>query len=236
MVIVAGGLNTRAEALDPLIHFLNDAGLECARVSFTFGHSFDPDEIAAVWIAQIADAYYGLRSRETSPHLFTLGYSLGGIVSLAFLQQNPEGSFDRMFLVAPPLGIRPSARLIRALTPLHKLRISLPSLQPAKTRERRFTTLADYAAMMNLLDGLDRTPPRENMRGTPTHVFLSARDEMVDPGGVERWIRRHRLPWQTRIVQNVAPSNMPHHLLLSEETMGNEAWGWLTDDVLRTFT
>jgi hypothetical protein len=232
MVLVTPGLNNRPEAMDPLAHTLRESGLDSLTVALRFGQEFEPDAIAADWVSSVACGYDQCRQRDPRAPLFSLAYSLGAVVTLAFLRRTPSATLDRLLLIAPPLALTGTAELVRLLTPLRRLGMALPSLAPEEVRARSSTTLADYHAMLLLIKELNEAPLSPNIAGAQTSVVLGTDDELVDEKGVRRWIDQRKLPWRTRTVSR-GPT--PHHLLLSEPRSGAAAWKELTSEMLGHF-
>ena len=232
MVLVTPGLNNRPEAMDPLVNTLRDSGVNCLTVALRFGQDAEPAEIAADWVSSVARGYDQCRQLGPLAPLHSLAYSLGAVVTLAFLRRTPSAVLDRLVLIAPPLALTGSAGLVRLLTPLRRLGIALPSLAPEEVRARSSTTLADYQAMLLLIKELNETPLSPNIAAAQTSVVLGTDDELVDGNGVRRWIEQRQLPWRTRTVSR-GPA--PHHLLLSELRSGTAAWKELTSEMLGHF-
>jgi esterase/lipase len=231
-VIVAAGLNNRPEALHPLIETLNRCGYDCVRVAFRFGQHRTSDAIAHDWVSALSEAYARSRRQYASEHIHAAVYSLGALVTLTFLQRHEAAHLNRLFLIAPPLALTRPARLLRYVTPLRAIGAALPSLAPRDVRARSVTSLADYHAMLTLIDGLDRGPLPPNIRRAPTLVVMGANDEFVDTRGVREWIRRHELPWATRVIDKDPAGTAPRHLLLSELAVGPAGWGVLTGELI----
>lgn len=232
VVLVAPGLNNQPVALQPLIEALNAHGYDCVSVRLLFGRRLSSDEIAREWVSAIADAYAAARARYPDGSIHSVAYSLGALTTLMFLQETPAASLERLFLIAPPLALRRSARLVRYLTPLRGLGLALPSLAPRSIRERAFTTLADYHAMLTLARKLNEVSLADNVRRARVGCIVGLKDEFVDAAGVGEWIQRHDLDWTLRILDKKLTGSGPRHLLLSERSMGREGWQILTGEMI----
>ena len=218
--------------MKPTIDALNASGFDCVAVHLRFGQQLSSDRIASDWVSAMADAYAICRARYDEGRIHSVAFSLGGLINLAFLQRTPAASVDGLFLIAPPLALRPSAALIRYLTPLRRAGLTLPSLAPRRIRARSFTTLADYHAMLMLIDELDRGRLADNIRRTRVRVVVSVKDELVDANGVSEWIRRRRVDWNVVILNKEGGGWGRRHLLLSEWSLGREAWQVLTSEMV----
>lgn len=231
MVLVTPGLNNRPQAMAPLAHTLRESGLDTLTVALRFGQDLAPHAIATDWVSTVARGYDECLHRASQTAPYSLAYSLGAIVTLAFLRRTPS-TIDRLLLIAPPLALTRTAALVRLLTPLRRLGLALPSLAPKDIRARSSTTLADYHAMLLLVAELNDAPLSPHIAATHTSVVLAADDELVDEQGVRRWIHQRQLQWPTRTVSG-GPT--PHHLLLSESRSGALAWKELTSEMRRHF-
>lgn len=232
MVLITPGLNNRPQAMDPLAHTLRECGLDSLTVALRFGQDFESDAIATDWVSSVNRGYHECRQRDPGAPLYSLAYSLGAVVMLAFLRRIPSAIVDRLLLIAPPLALTGTATLVRLLTPLRRFGMALPSLAPEEVRARSSTTLADYHAMLLLIRELNEAPLSPNIDGAHTSVVLGTDDELVDEKGVRRWIDQRQLQWRTRTVSR-GPA--PHHLLLSEPRSGAAAWKELTSEMLGHF-
>ena len=131
MVLVTPGLNNRQEAMDPLVHTLRESGLDTLTAALRFGQDLEPDAIASDWVSSVARGYDQCRQRD-SRELYSLAYSLGAVVTLAFLRRTPSATFDRLLLIAPPLALTGTAELVRLLTPLRRLGMAFPASRPKR--------------------------------------------------------------------------------------------------------
>jgi pimeloyl-ACP methyl ester carboxylesterase len=232
MVLVMPGLNNRPEAMRPIVETLNDNGYRSRIIPLRFGQTLGPAAIAEDWVSSLAAAYNEARARADEP-LHCVAYSLGAIVTLMFLQHTPNAFFERLFLIAPPLALTRSAGLVRLLTPFYRLGWSLPSLAPKEIRVRSTTTMADYQAMLTLIDHLNAASLSDNIRRIDAKLVLIAHDELVAAKGVEDWIKKRGLQWQLLRLQS---GPQPRHLLLSELRTGSAAWRSLTHEMIGHFT
>jgi pimeloyl-ACP methyl ester carboxylesterase len=233
VAMIAPGLNNRPEAMEPLIEVLTANGYGCVRTTFEFGERLEPDAVAQKWIAGVAEAHALAEQRCGKGRACAVAYSLGAAVTLAFLRRMPAAFVARMFLVAPPLALTKPAALIRALMPLRRFGMALPSLAPTAIRARSSTTLTDYHALLSLIDEVSQPEIAANVRAASTKILVSDRDELVDCAGVREWVASRRLDWPVQVIHTAPPRSMRHHLLLSESTMGPDAWQLLTTELLR---
>ena len=233
VVVVVHGLNNKPEIMDPLIEALNTRGLHARRVALAGhgsamgNHSGNLDQL---WLQDISSAYHECAERYPDLPVFLLGYSLGALTAVRFLDENP-GAFERMVLYAPAIRLRWRTRLLRPLRPLARFRLSLPSLAPKEQRVRDWTPLAAYAAMFRLSDAVQKIDHRARIGATPTRVLLSRRDELVSYRGLERWIEENELHRWQLFAADVPTQAKNKHLLVVPSAVGTDAWKQVTDQL-----
>jgi hypothetical protein len=241
VVLVVHGLNNKPEVMDSLISVLVDNGFHCLRVSLyqdaPDGRS-DPSDIAAGWRAILADAYAEAQHRFPDLPRFAMSYSLGALTTVSFLDTEAVPTFERMVLLAPPVALTRSASLVRALTPLGRFNIALPSAAPKAIRARRGTPLSEYAAMLELVGEVDTLGHAGKLGQIPTAVYLDPDDELVGYGGVLDWINRNGLEmWSPRGFKDRDPEGRTYsHLMVLEKSLGPLAWTELTEYIVAHFT
>jgi len=240
VVLVVHGLNNKPEVMDSLISVLVDNGFHCLRVSLYWdapdGRS-DPSVIARGWRAILADAYTGAQDRFPDLPRFALSYSLGALTTVSFLDRETTPTFDRMVLLAPPVSLTRSASLVRALTPLGRFSIALPSAAPKEIRARRGTPLSEYAAMLEMVGEVDALTLPDKLGRIPTVVYLDPDDELVGYAGVLDWIHRNGLEmWSPRGFKDRDPEGRTYsHLMVLEPSLGPLAWTELTEYIVAHF-
>jgi hypothetical protein len=240
VVLVVHGLNNKPEVMDSLISVLVDNGFHSLRVSLyqdaSDGRS-DPSEIAGSWRAILSDAYTTAQDRYPDLPKFALSYSLGALTTVSFLDGETAPTFDRMVLLAPPVSLTRSASLVRALTPLGRFNLALPSAAPKEIRARRGTPLSEYAAMLELGGEVDTLRHPEKLGQIPTVVYLDPDDELVGYAGVLDWIHRNGLGmWSTKGFKDRDPEGRTYsHLMVLEKSLGLVAWTELTQSIVAHF-
>ncbi|MCL1587396.1 MAG: lysophospholipase [Actinomycetia bacterium] len=240
LVLVVHGLNNKPEVMDSLIGVLVDSGFHCMRVSLyedaPDGRA-DPSEITRAWRAILANAYATAQDRYPDLPRFALSYSLGALTTISFLDTETAPTFDRMVLLAPPVALTRSASLVRALTPLGRFNIALPSAAPKAIRARRGTPLSEYAAMLELVDKVDTLRHPEKLGQIPTAIYLDPDDELVGYAGVLDWIHRNGLEkWSPRGFKGRDPEGRTYsHLMVLEKSLGSVAWTELTQYIVAHF-
>lgn len=240
VVLVTHGLNNKPDVMNPLIKVLTAANFHCLRVSLhreTDTEVRSSTAVAQDWAARIADAYADLSVRYRDRPIHCLAYSLGALVTMRFLQEDHTACFSRMVLLAPSLALRKGAALVRYLAPLSGLGLALPSLAPEETRARSATPLAEYEAMLKMLDAVQRLESAENLRRIPTKIFLSPQDELVSYDGVASWVETNGLRTWSLEALDVQPLHHRayKHLVVSRQSLGNASWRGLAKAIVRHF-
>lgn len=239
-VLVVHGLNTKPDVMDGFVQVMVASGYHCQRVSL-YGEvptrRARSDAILAGWTQALSSAYDGVRIRWPGAPVHALSYSIGALLTLHLLNVSPYVTFQSMFLLAPPVALTRTANLVRSLTPLARLGAVLPSAAPRHVRARWGTPIAEYAAMLSLVERLHTIEERQKLSQIATSVVLDRRDELVSCAGVRAWIRRNGLhAWRLRELRDRdSRRHIPKHLIVTRSAIGPRAWDHLTDDVVRHF-
>lgn len=239
-VLVVHGLNTKPDVMDELVQVMLASGYHCQRVSLYEDlptRRARRDAVVTGWTRALSRAYEGAQIRWPGVPVHALSYSIGALLTLHLLDVDPDVTFERMLLLAPPVALTRTANLVRLLTPLAPLGGVLPSAAPRQVRARWGTPLAEYAAMLSLVQRLHTVEERQKLSRIPTSVVLDRRDELVSRDGLSAWIRRNGLhAWQVHeLGQRDAPRRLPRHLIVSRGALGPRAWDELTGEVVRHF-
>ena len=227
--------------MDPLIHALVPRGFHCIRVELfqpASDDSMTPTAITQRWLRDLTEGYRELAARYQGCRTYGLGYSLGALATIRFLQMTTSATFDGMVLLAPPVSLTARAAFVRYLAPLAKVGIALPSLAPSAVRARPGTPLVEYSGMLHLINAVALVGGTDNLRGIDTRVFLDRRDELVSCAGVTAWIEEHHLTsWATELIQARSGAIAGYkHLMISEQSLGQEAWLTLTERIIEHFS
>jgi hypothetical protein len=123
------------------------------------------------------------------------------------------------------------------LTPLARFGFAIPSAAPAKIRARRGTPLAEYSALLTLVDEIATLRSPEKLGRIPTAVYLDPDDELVSDGGVLDWMKRNGLKlWVPMEFKDRAAEGRTYsHLMVLEESLGSVAWTQLTHEIVAHF-
>lgn len=226
-VVLAHGLNTTPEVMSGLAAVLRRDGYACDDVTLHPGDvgRQHPDDVAAGWCRAFDEVHDHLAAHHPGVPVSAVGFSLGGLLALlrASRQDSP---LDRLVLWAPPLALTRRADAVRLLTPAHRAGLGLLSAAPSESRARRATPLAEYAALLRLVEDAAMLP-RSRLTGTSALVLLGSRDPLVSLSGVTRWVTGRRLAgWRVeRLHVDAAPTPGHRHLVVSEAVLGAQEWG-----------
>lgn len=241
VVLVVHGLNTKPEVMNSLIEVLRSKGYHCYRISLYAEGSTrrtHKDVIIKGWLDAVAQAYDDARSDYSDQHLFALSFSIGALITVRFLDATPQANLDGLFLLAPPVALTRTARLVQVLTPLRRLGAVLPSVAPAAVRARRGTPLSEYAAMLEINDAVQALGNSKKLDGIQAKIVLDRRDELVSFEGVSKWLDNNELnSWSLEeMVDRASVGHTYRHLIVREEAVGHLAWARLTQSILAQFS
>lgn len=231
VAVLVHGLNLKPERMTEIGTLLSRNGIESLRVSLS-GHRGDSAEFARVsrdtWLEDVRSAYREARkeSDQRKLPLYFVGYSLGALLHLDLLNNDSgaEYRYDRMVLLAPAVSLRATSHLVKLLGFLGP-EFVVPSFGPGDYRANSGTPMAAYSALFESLERLEKSGIRQG--NTPTLIMIDPDDELVSRDGIAALIQRHSLSaWQLKHVEKRSPTRerSHHHLIVTEETMGKDAW------------
>ncbi len=233
IVLVAHGLNTKPSVMNEIIDLLSMNGYHCARISLyspDIDNHSTPERIAEAWESSYKEAFD--RSKELWPNLstFAVGYSLGALVTLRVLSQTGSTPIEKMVLIAPPVRLTRIARLVRYFLPLGRFGLILPSAAPRSVRARWGTPVAEFGALLKLIDGVQDLTANLAFNDLPTLVLTSKKDELVSNPGLRSWIKDNELDkWSMVQIKKDPPSRRSYaHLMVTQNSLGPKNWSTLT--------
>jgi alpha-beta hydrolase superfamily lysophospholipase len=251
VALVIHGLNLKPERMEPIIRQLNRAGIEVLNVSL-HGHGDNYvrhgrgrgnqkearlDSFRTVtyslWASEVRRAYLKVldRGRQKNVPIFLVAYSLGGLLGCDLLVSDARVHFDRMALFAPALNAVIEHYLLKALRPFPNLVID--SLSPESYRSNDGTPMAGYKALFEALGHFQERITA--ILNVPTIVFMDREDEFISYDKLQEMVSRAKLDrWKMMTIRKVQPELVPsaHHLLIDEESVGKDTWGWMRKRIL----
>lgn len=240
VVVVTHGLNTKPDIMDELGGELVRDGLAWVRVSLYFDglrSRMPPHEVAEGWTAQVREGLLLAAREHPGVPIYALGFSTGAMATLT-VDAETLSRVERMVLLAPPIALKPLARLVRPLTPLWRIGLGLPSAAPRAVRERWWTPFSEYGALLGMHDRIRAIATDSPVRSIPTHVLVDARDELVSLEGVGSWVTEAGLErWRVGpIVDRNPRGRVYRHLVVTSDALGDAGWRSLTGTVRRSFS
>lgn len=237
--ILVHGLNLLPQKMDSVGEILQHGGCEVYRLALT-GHRGDFEKYKNVtreqWLADLALAIHlaEQRARDLNVPVVFVGYSLGGLLGVDVLGQDPLVHFDRMILLSPALATQFPRWLIRPMLALFK-NFSFKSAVPDGYRANDLSAVATYLALSESLEALQNIPTAKI--DIPTLIIMDTRDELVSQEQIHKWILQRNLSkWQEREIhiEPDPPREEIHHLIIDEASVGTKTWNEITQ-VIQTF-
>ncbi len=238
-VLVSHGLNNRPEIMTFLIDELTADGLDVLRLSMPpecADRSRPAASIERSWLEAVGSGFEKLSARPAGAR-FAVGYSLGAVATLAWLDRCSSCDVGAMALIAPPVDLRWSAKTVGLLTPFRHLGLYLPSIAPKRYRQRSRVSLASYRALLDLIAATRSLARRDDLAEVPTAVFVSKKDEFVSYRGVGDWVRANRLDGWAVVPVEPSPGRdrFRHHLLVLPDHVGEEPWRAMMERIRSLF-
>lgn len=242
VVVVTHGFNIDPEAMTEIEEALRSAGMDVLSLDLS-GHESQLDEDGRlvqfreanfpIWREDIDQAVYmaGQRAGELDVPLYLVGFSLGGLLSVDYLNRHPDAAVERMVLLAPALALRWTSYLLMPLTALPNF--FLPSVAPVDYRANNYAPVSAYESLYEGLRGfLDEVEPAHINR--PAQVWLTDSDELVSPDGVRDFINEHGLnQWSVRgISKSSGAAMILNHLIIDANALGEESWEFMRQELL----
>lgn len=230
--VVLPGLNLQPQRLDPLADVLHAVGA-AAVVPHLTGFADSGDRAlgrvrASQWVADVDAAWHQAQAQLPQARPSLLGYSLGGLLGLAWSLEAPA-PLCRAVLLAPALRLKVQhRRLIAVLGRLLPGWLWLPSRSPAAYRLHRATPVAAYRALATLEQRLEPHLAAwlrgEGSGPPPLLIAVSPRDELIDTDVLAALAKA----WPERVtlmpLSHTPRRGFPAHLGLDATTLGESEW------------
>ena len=239
-VIVVHGLNINPDAMNAWIDKLNSAGLHALRVTLA-GHEQDPalkhSGSAKAWLEDFGRAYASAKSKYPELPLYCLGFSLGGLLSVAYLDLHPETEFKGIALLAPALEPTRKVFFLRLISWLRFFKLSLPGIGLRKYIRHDSASFSAYHGLIELSDRAQELEHGAALNRMPILVALSLKDELVSSPRTKGWMRRNHISDWRMIEISPEPrvKKTFYHMLLDRDGLGLKEWERLSAAVLEFF-
>lgn len=240
VALVAHGLNLKPSKMNSLSELLNKNGVDVLRVSLA-GHRGSKREGLFTthrgWRNEF-QAHYCLaekRAKELNVPLHFLGFSLGALIGVDFLNTQNNHMVSKMALISPATDVHWYSKIPGKLGWLGG-KISLPSKNLKEYRSQPSTSLASYRSMKKSQNSLEEINlPSLNI---PTLVFVDPDDELVSLKNLKKRIKKNSLDnWKTKPISNKGSTlkKTYHHLVVDKQSMGPHQWEIVKKDITDHF-
>ncbi|MBP9680681.1 MAG: alpha/beta hydrolase [Bacteriovorax sp.] len=226
VVLLAHGLNLKASKMDELALFFNAKKCDVLRISLgvkpkRWEELFEKDYEKALEHARILER-----------PLYFVGYSLGALLGLSFIDQHPNHEIKSQALFAPPLFTRKLSSIPILLSFIFTGKSKIPSLNLPTYRYRSFTTLEEYKIFYFLQKKI-----RCSACALSTQIILDPKDELIDGKRLIKFAELNPL-WKTLCISkhnNQLPIKY-HHLIIDRESTGALNWEKILQNLSEHFS
>lgn len=243
VVVLVHGFNLNPRVMNEMAAVLLANNMDVLQVSLT-GHrmSLPPedrrDEFGAMRGFQVWQSNMDLAMSEAADRaaslalpLHLVGFSMGGLLSVDYINRHDAAAVNRAVLLAPALSLRWSSWLLRPLGALPDF--LLPSVGPDRYKANEFVPVSAYEA---LYEGVARVNEqiRPERIDIPALVLISREDELVSGEGLETFLAEHALQqWQLHYVDNSdGDDEVLEHVIVDSNSLGDRAWDSVTERLL----
>ncbi len=240
IALVAHGLNLKPSKMNALAKVLTSNGTEVLRVSLA-GHRGSKKEglftTHQTWRNEF-QAHYCLakkRAQSLNVPLYFLGFSLGALAGVDFLNTQVSHLVEKMVLISPATDVHWYSKIPGNLGWIGG-RISLPSKNIKAYRSQPSTSLASYRAMKESQESLDEISL--SSLNIPTMIFVDPDDELVSLKKINKRINKQRLDnWKTKSINNSGSTlkKTYHHLVVDKASMGSHQWEIVKKNIIDHF-
>jgi hypothetical protein len=219
--------------MDPLIKVINDCGFIGARLTLA-GHdcilSTKFDGSLNCWLEDVQYAYMDIVERYPNTKVSGIGFSLGGALLVASVDQNPAISFEKLILLAPAIRLRWYLRLLQPFCWLARYKYSVRNFVPPAYQTYRFSPVTNYAQTSDTVKAITRLNNPDRFRDMKVLLAMSAKDGLLHLAGMPDWLRRNQLVGWNLVTLNARPeiSKTLNHLVVDQPTLGASEWQKLT--------
>ena len=224
--VLLHGLNNRPEALHEIAAKLREGGFTTIQLTLP-GHG-DHQILSAPlrqWVDSSHEALLQGIIHQGTGELLVVGYSLGGLLALLALQENPSITPTRMVLIAPALTLNiPRFILTLGRIPIVK-HIRIPSMTPNEDRRWCSIPAEWYGELDKGLDKIDYSTIAK--REFATSVIVSSEDEVVSASALKDLIAAEGLAktWKyTELSPNSLNADSYQHHIINRKTLGVSGW------------
>ena len=232
-VLIAHGINIKPSKMHSLIEFYHSNNFNVVFVVLE-GHVKESTgtmpERTQPWFAQVQYCAKKAKTISYQEHtsLDFVGYSMGGLLGMRLLQENPT-LFRHMELFAPALAIRKSMHLVR----MFWKSFSVPSLSEVGYSMHSFVSAERYHHLFEIYDEFHQKVATHMLSTASVNIYLHPNDPLID------WKKLHALRhknssihhWQIFDIRkiyeehtSIGTKSLIKHLIIDEHTLGSDNW------------
>jgi pimeloyl-ACP methyl ester carboxylesterase len=241
VVVLVHGLNLDPAAMTDIAAALYTSGMDVLSVSLS-GHAREIPEDGRLlqfqeadfssWQRDVRDAVAVAHDRAArfDIPLHLVGFSLGGLLSADYLLHGDGIEISRMVLFAPAISLKWSSYLLYPMQVLPG--VFLPSVAPQAYRANDFAPVSAYLALYEGVRQFNEAAGQQ--LNIPTLVFMHPRDELVSASRIRDFIQTHALSeWRyVEVRKSDGAANVLDHLIISEDSVGTDAWRLISRQML----
>ena len=229
------GLNQRPDKMKDLMNVFHKTGYDCYLIQLKgHGSNFNDNlkkDIADSkldafknakfndWLDDFGNVYQKIKNNYSE--FVVVGYSLGGLVSLNYLEIN-KVKVDKIFLIAPSIAIHSLNYSVKFLSFFPTLVI--PSLAPQTYRENKGTPVRAYLSLYKGIEKFEKLST--DYINTKSLIILNEDDELVSYEKTKKIIKEKRLNnWKVVKIskKNVEKDLDYEHLIIDSKSLG-DSW------------
>ena len=229
------GLNQRPVKLKDLMNEFHKTGYDCYLVQLkghgsNYNHNLNKNitdsKLDAFknakfndWLDDFDNVYKKIKNNYSE--FVVVGYSLGGLVSLNYLEIN-KVKVDKLFLIAPSIAIHSLNYSVKFLSFIPTLVI--PSLAPKTYRANKGTPVNAYLSLYKGIEIFEKLST--NYINIKSLIILNENDELVSYDKTKKLINKKRLNnWEVVKIskRNVEKDLDYEHLIIDAKSLG-DSW------------
>lgn len=234
-MLLAHGLNLNPDKMKSFYPLIESLGGVADLVEFaghTKGKLREYNQVSKdQWVHNIDDKFQNYLKNYRGVPLYFLGFSLGAVAGLSYLQQNLEfqNYLKKQIFLAP--GIEPHSIYEKIYRSMGFPNILVPSLNRFEYKIHKINSLRVNNEIFKLID--DVKSKNLELINIPTLVFLNPRDELISLKKTIKFIKKSNLSnWK---VSKLTPKRklwppMFHHLIVDEMSVGGE-WQKMQNEI-----
>jgi hypothetical protein len=225
-LLMVPGLNFNPEKFYEIKDALTENQIEVHLLHLKFTHEKDRQwedgELSQHWLGQFEAALATVEkeSQQLGGSYRLLAYSLGALVTETYLQSLKEepAHLNRLVYLAPALSIKWYLRFFMNSARILEESIEIPSWNLEEYQTRSYTYAGEYEALLNILEKFE--VESEKKMAIETHLFMSAKDELLNFHQVVEILQRLRLQLEVNEIKSSKKNTLgKHHLIVDSKSL-----------------